>query len=307
MRRVVPLILVLAFVFVVGYFFLPRLRPGQYVYDVDRPGNDYACAGEVQFAVVGDFGEAGRPEEEVAALVDGWQPGFIVTVGDNNYPGGSAETIDANIGRYYGGYIAPYYGQYGPGASENRFFPALGNHDWHVEGAQPYLDYFTLPGNERYYDLIKGPVHLFILDSDKDEPDGRTADSIQAQWLAEQMAASDAPWKLVVLHEAPYSSGSKHGSKPQVQWEYAAMGATAVLSGHEHLYERVQRDGITYIINGLGGRMRIYPFGAPLEGSAVRYNQDYGALLVTANNDCLNFSFYNRSGTLIDSETIVKE
>jgi hypothetical protein len=311
-RRVVPFILVLALVIVAGYFFLPRLSPGQYIYDVDQPGNDLACAGEVQFAVIGDFGEAGRPEEDVAALIDGWQPDFIVTVGDNNYPGGSAETIDANIGQYYGDYISPYFGQYGPGAGENRFFPVLGNHDWRAAThtypyPQPYLDYFSLPGNERYYDVRIGPVHLFILDSDQNEPDGRTTDSIQAQWLAAQMEASDAPWKLVVLHEAPYSSGTKHGSNPQVQWEYATMGAAAVLSGHEHLYERVQRDGIPYIVNGLGGRQRIYPFGAPIEGSAVRYNQDYGAMSVSAANDCLNFSFYNRSGTLIDSETIVTE
>ena len=24
----------------------------------------------------------------------------------------------------------------------------------------PYLDYFTLPGNERYYDFTWGPVHF---------------------------------------------------------------------------------------------------------------------------------------------------
>ena len=30
----------------------------------------------------------------------------------------------------------------------------------------------TLPGNERYYDFVQGPVHFFVIDSDQNEPDG---------------------------------------------------------------------------------------------------------------------------------------
>ena len=37
---------------------------------------------------------------------------------------------------------------------------------------KPYFDYFTLPGNERYYDFTWGPVHLFALDDIDSEPDG---------------------------------------------------------------------------------------------------------------------------------------
>lgn len=29
-----------------------------------------------------------------------------------------------------------------------------------IRGAKPYLAFFTLPGNERFYDSVKGPVHL---------------------------------------------------------------------------------------------------------------------------------------------------
>ena len=56
--------------------------------------------------------------------------------------------------------------------STNSFLPSLGNHDWGTPNAQPYLDYFALPGNERYYDHVQGPVHFFIVDSDPNEPDG---------------------------------------------------------------------------------------------------------------------------------------
>lgn len=282
--------------------------PGRKLYMVDVPitGSPADCVGGVRMAVIGDFGNAGPPEADVAALVHGWQVAYVLTVGDNNYSYGRASTIDKNIGQYYRRYIYPYVGTYGPGAAdENRFFPALGNHDWRLGNVQPHLDYFALPGNERYYDVVLGPVHLFVVDSDEHEPDGYTADSAQAQWLQTRMAASTAPWKLVTLHHAPYSSAATHGSDPLRQWPFAAWGATAVLAGHDHTYERIHADDIVYFVNGLGGRWRIDAFrGTAVPGSAVRYNQDYGALLLTTTETCLNFTFFNRAGALIDSYTV---
>src|SRR5262245_16628557 len=107
-----------------------------------------------RFAVIGDYGSASPDEAAVAARVASWSPEIVVTVGDNNYPQGAQATIDDNVGQYYSAFIHPYVGTYGPGGTVNRFFPALGNHDWMTAGAVPYLGYFTLPGNERYYDVV---------------------------------------------------------------------------------------------------------------------------------------------------------
>ena len=43
------------------------------------------------------------------------------------------------------------------------------------------------------YDVARGPVHLFSLDSDVSEPDGNTPTSRQSQWLQAKMADSAAP------------------------------------------------------------------------------------------------------------------
>jgi hypothetical protein len=279
---------------------------GRNVYAIDQPitASPSDCGDGARVAVIGDYGEAGPPEAEVAALIDRWNVDSIVTAGDNNYPNGGADTIDANIGQYYHAYIAPYVGTYGAGAAENRFFPALGNHDWYTPGAQPYLDYFTLPGNERYYTARRGPLEFFILDTDPHEPAGYAADSAQAQWLRDQLAASDAPWKIVVLHYPPYSSSARHGSDRMVQWPYAAWGAHVVIAGHDHLYERLQENGLPYFVNGAGGK-DLYPFKPwPVSGSIVRYNQDYGAQLINTTAQCLNLSFFSRADVLIDSVTL---
>jgi hypothetical protein len=259
--------------------------------------------GTIRFAVIGDYGEAGQPEQDVANLVKSWNPDFIITTGDNNYPDGTAQTIDKNIGQYYHEFIHPYTGAYGPGATTNRFFPSLGNHDWHTTNAQPYVDYFTLPGNERYYDFVWGPVHFFAVDSEGVEPDGNTSMSIQATWLQNRLAVSSAPWQLVYMHHPPYSSSSAHGSTPELQWPYAAWGADVVLAGHDHTYERILQDGILYFVNGLGGN-NIYAFGTPLPGSQVRYNDDYGAMLVEASESQIVFQFIARTGAVIDTYTL---
>ncbi|MEJ2195795.1 MAG: metallophosphoesterase [Ignavibacteriaceae bacterium] len=252
---------------------------------------------------MGDFGDAGSDEEAVASLVDSWNVDFIITVGDNNYPDGEASTIDENIGQYYHKYIHPYVGSYGEGSDVNRFFPSLGNHDMHTNPPQPYYEYFELPNNERYYDFVWGNIHFFAIDSDSDEPDGVSENSDQGQWLQNALASSSSIWRVVYFHHCPYSSSSKHGSQEFMQWPFKEWGASVVLAGHDHTYERVIIDDFPYFVNGLGGRS-IYPFDCPIPGSQVRYNDNYGAMLIEANLDSMTFKFYSIDNDLIDTYTM---
>ncbi len=90
-----------------------------------------------------------------------------------------------------------------------------------------------------------------------------------------------------------------------MRWPFAEWGASVIFSGHDHVYERLMIDGIPYFINGLGGGP-IYAFLGNSEGSQFRYNDDYGALLATADSQQMSFEFYNRDGTLIDSYQVTK-
>lgn len=262
-----------------------------------------AVSSSIRFAVVGDYGSAGKAEADVASLIKGWSPDFIITLGDNNYPLGSASTIDANIGQYYHDYIYPYSGAFGTGATFSRFFPILGNHDWYSDNAQPYLDYFNLPGNERYYDFINGPVHFFALDSDPSEPDGVTQSSIQGMWLQQALSSSTSRWQIVLMHHPPYSSSSVHGSTTYMQWDFQSWGADAIMAGHDHTYERIYFNGLPYFVNGTGGAS-LYPLGAPVFGSQFRFNQNYGAMLVTASDTQLNFQYRDIKDNLLDEYTL---
>jgi tartrate-resistant acid phosphatase type 5 len=263
-----------------------------------------APAGSGRFAIIGDFGSAPEDAGPVSELVKSQNPDFIITLGDNNYPSGSAETIDQNIGRFYAEFIHPYVGRYGKGARENRFFPSLGNHDWYTPGARPYLDYFELPGNERYYEFVRGEVHFFAVDSDVNEPDGIEATSVQARWLERALAASKSAWQVVYLHHPPFSSG-RHGSTRELQWPYGQWGADLVLAGHDHHYEHLVIGGVTYLINGLGGR-QAYPIGSALPGSRVRYNSQKGAQFAEATANELRVRFVALDRKIIDDVVLKK-
>lgn len=256
-----------------------------------------------RFAAIGDYGYASTAERDVANLVKSWDPEFIITLGDNNYDLGDSTTIDQNIGQYYHQYIGNYKGRYGPRASTNRFFPSLGNHDYYTRNGEAYRDYFTLPGNGRYYEFVRGNVQFFALDSDPAEPDGVTATSVQARWLQARLAASTARWKVVYLHHAPYSSGS-HGNTPESQWPFRAWGASVVLAGHDHHYERLLVDGLPYFVNGLGGRSIRAIKPQREAGSQFGFTGEYGAMLLNATPDSLTLQFFTRHRVLIDSYVV---
>lgn len=267
----------------------------------------------VVFAALGDFGSGSSAEAAVASQVNSWAPDFIITAGDNRY---GSNSFDQVIGQFYCAYLTDAgSGSHcnGNGSASNAFFPSPGNHDYTDGGGiNEYLNYFTLPGtgisssgtsgNERYYDVVMGPVHIFLLDSRNARQS--SADMLAQQtWLQAQLAASTTPWQVVIFHHAAFSSAN-HGSDPLMQWPFADWGADVVFGAHDHTYERISMDGIPYFVNGLGGRS-IYSFGTPIAGSEVRYNSDYGAMRITANNEQMQFEFINTSGTVIDNHVIV--
>ena len=258
---------------------------------------------EVRLAVIGDYGKGNDNAAAVADMVRNvLAPDLIFTVGDNNYGALSYRGYDAAAGRFYSAYIGDYEGFHGEGAETNAFYPALGNHDWNATvGYDAYLKFFTLPGNERYYEIRQGPVHFFIINSDSHEPDGIGSTSTQAAWLMDALSASTATWNFVFMHHAPYSS-AKHGSQTQLQWPYGAWGADAVFAGHDHTYERLSVGGVPYFVNGLGGKSS-YDFGPPLPETVFRYNDNHGAMLVETGEQFVTFEFWSidNGGTLIDS------
>lgn len=275
----------------------------------------------VVLGLIGDYGFAGTPALDVATLVKSWEPDHIITLGGNNYGDlthgfGHADTIDQNVGQHYHDYIFPYNGSYGIERSPNRFWPILGAADLDSDEGQPFLDYFSLPNNDRYYDRIFGNVHVFFInagyqtDGTLVEVNGNSESSIQAQWILSRAIRSTARWKIAVVSHPPFTSRDAaigFGGYPgntALQWDFESYGFNAVFSGHGQHYERILLDGFPYFINGAGGHALQDFNDPPAAGSDLRYNDDYGAIRLSATCYTLLVQFVNRAGTVIDSYEI---
>jgi tartrate-resistant acid phosphatase type 5 len=253
-------------------------------------------------AVVGDFENTPMQVDSVSMLVKSWNPDLVVTSGDNfdAFYG----TVDDLVGAYYNDYIYPYVGIYGTGAATNKFYPALGNHEMNADGLTQFVNFFTLPGVERYYSVHLGNISFFILNSNASEHAGVTDTSMQALWLQNALALAGNDWKIVVCHHPPYTSGP-HPSTTYMQWPFDTWGADAVISGHNHFYERLYSNGVSYFVNGCGGAV-LYSYSTLIPESQFLYNKLWGAIKIEPYTDSLVFNFYTIRDSLIDRYVIYK-
>lgn len=293
-----------------GKLFVMRRRSRNLVCGIDK------C--RVTFAVVGETGELSEsggsiPTEDVAKLVRGWSPDFVVHTGNCVSPTAGftddGHTYDEIIGRFYSDFL-----------DSGRFFPSLGKDDWVTGPVSRYLDFFNLPPPERYYSIRRGPVEIFVLSTygvDTDAVSGGETSLVwpsceQAQWLSVAVSASSAAWRIVVCpHPDDTSEESGYNAFPVLDWPWESLGIDLVLHGRSRVYERLLKNGVPRFVVGLGGAPidtfvdgEVNPFPAE---SQFRYNDDFGALRIEADRQTLTASFYDRSGTLIDSVTRVAQ
>ena len=243
----------------------------------------------------------------------GWAPDAVLGLGDDYYAsvgGTGTGKYDLSVGKYYCAFLqgaaAGPSCPSGGTAAGNRFWSAAGNHDYSDGGGltplATYKDYFPFPSNERYFSVTIGAVEVFVIDSDE-ALRNPTDMAAQKAWLESGARASTAPWQAVIFHHPSYSSSSSHGSSTPMRWPFADWGINLVMAGHDHTYERVAQEGITYLVNGLGGA-GLYTFGAPVAGSQVRFTGNHGALRLSASDAALTGTLVTIDGATQDSFSV---
>lgn len=234
--------------------------------------------------------------------------------GGDNWDAVAAQMLAQNPGRIILGGDISYGAEYGTfldNLALSIVYPALGDNDWDFDSTlAKYKTFFaaTLKGNKRYYSHVYGPIQFFHIHGDSRDPDleyvdatTSTESSIMGEWLRVQMALSTAKYKVVILHEAPFTSESTHtpGSR-WMRWPFFTWGASLVLSGDGHCSEFIEGvDGMDYVVCGLGGRS-IRSFGADTTGTILKqYNGNYGFLKLTCNCERLLVELINKEGVSI--------
>ncbi len=281
----------------------------RYQYEVD-------CEGE---KVRGDFATA--PESDA--------PFSFVVFGDSRTNVGSHRRLVERVRREVPDFIIATGDMVDDGSHENEWqlffdverdlmhenvmFPCLGNHDRQGRGrtADNFRKYFSLPENspdpERYYAFTYANARFLVLDSNAYS----FALTDQTAWIEQQLQEARLDPQVrhifVVMHHPPYSI-SLHGGREELRdaWTplFERYQVAAVFSGHDHCYERAERNGIRYVVSG-GGGAPLYPRSrnpSDVDVDTVRYFErtiHYVRVLVIG--DFIEVSAIRGDGTLMEA------
>ena len=217
---------------------------------------------------------------------------LVVLGGDNIYPSGDMALIEATFRRPYADLLA----------AGVPFHAVLGNHDIRTANGVPQVAYKPFGMQGRTYNLRRGPVEFFLLDTN-----GNADWQRQLSWLRTVLARSTAPWKVVVGHHPIYSSGL-YGNDPGLQAKLAALmrkhGVQLYINGHEHNYERsVPIDGITYLVVG-GGGASLRPVIATAQSARAISVHSFAELEATTGE--LSITAWDKTGRQIDRAVLTR-
>lgn len=123
--------------------------------------------------------------------------------------------------------------------NRDRTLPAPGNHEYNSPGAFGYYQYWGQragPDDRGYYATQHGNWLILSLNSEADASPG----SPQALWLDETLAAFPDSCVLAFYHRPAYSLRERGGRGNAVALfkQLTEAGASLVLNGHNHFYER---------------------------------------------------------------------
>jgi 3',5'-cyclic AMP phosphodiesterase CpdA len=249
---------------------------------------------KLRWLATADSGSGDRKQQAVAdqmAAVQRRQPvDLVIMAGDNIYNDGDISKVEATFQR-------PYSALLQAGVP---FHAVLGNHDIRTANGDPQVAYRPFGMAGRWYNLRRGPVEFFMLDTNMNANWGQ-----QLPWLRASLAASKAPWKVVVGHHPIYSAGF-YGNDSVAQGRLGPLfkkyGVQLYINGHEHDYERTKMiEGTTYLTLGIGGAS-LRPILA--NGNTAASASVHGFVELEASPTTIKINAWDRQGKPIDQATL---
>lgn len=221
--------------------------------------------------------------------------------------------------------------------------PVIGNHetysvDWSIKMPQAFTNLFYVPENglgqyrHQFYSFDYGDVHFTVLDTNYDDELMAFQPKLredQLKWLEQDLANTQAKWKIVLMHRDIfiYGFGPKSGRAHTFSTYFIQVGTDmmpiferynvdAVLTAHLHTYRRrvplrnfkPADDGITYILTGVAGDVRYENLWEDFAWDAARAPKPETSNYMTMERvgDTLTFSAYLPDGKKFDTVTLRK-
>ena len=263
----------------------------------------------LRFGVIGDSGFGDDQTRQLAERMRSYDLDFVLHTGDTVYnafeQSGPAEA-----------FATKYFEAFGPLLHEVPIYPVLGNHDYDQparSGGRPYfLSAFPLLTDPSVPDSALGTWYAFdqagiqfiMLDSQAFQGAGGRAE--QTAWMEERLADPSFRFSIPVFHTPPYTSGfhRNDGRALRTDWNplFEAADAPLVFSGHDHNYERIVRNDVTYVVSG-GGSPVLYGETGRVEGSQA-FHREMHFVLVEIDRDRIELTAIDIDGNVLDRATI---
>jgi acid phosphatase len=233
-----------------------------------------AKSGGLNFLVFGDWGRHGeRDQRDVAAQMavaaKDMDAKFIISVGDNFYENGVASVDDPQ-------WQTSFEKVYSAPSLQVPWRVILGNHDYHANCDAQIAYAKTSPRWKmpaRYFlqsEKIDAAttVDFFYLDTtpmvNSYHTDAHTKNQVATQdvakqlaWFKDALAASTAPWKIVVGHHPIYSGGG-HGDTAELIETVLPLlhehKVQAYFNGHDHDLQHLQAGAVNLFDSGAGSQ-----------------------------------------------------
>ncbi|UZR93557.1 metallophosphoesterase [Chondrinema litorale] len=259
------------------------------------------------FAVIGDTEARPHINDRVAKLIWGERPDFCLNLGDLTDGGIKRQKFQWNY-EYFSGMTQLH--------SRIPVFPVAGNGESDLYW---YNRYHALPEPEGYYKFTYGNADFFMLDSNQEEE--FAPGKKQYVWLEEQLKSSQANWKFVCHHHAPYSADEDdYGDSWKEQTDmgdlevrkivplYEKYGVDMVFFGHLHTYQRTlpiasnqvnEENGVIYVQAG-GGGGNLEDFAPARAWFSAKTYRGHHYFTINIFNNSLSFKMYDTEGRLKD-------
>jgi 3',5'-cyclic AMP phosphodiesterase CpdA len=263
-------------------------------------------------AVLGDSG-FGDPETfQLTELIASYDPSFVIHTGDVVYD------VQDNAGPVEA-FELKYFAPMSTFLKRIPLYAVMGNHDVDeatvYEGSPYFLRAFSgfpdanypskpLDPTITWYAIARGPFQFIFLNSQSFY--GQPGREEQKAFLRQRLSDGRFAHNILIFHIPPVTSGlhTTDGLPVRSDWEpiYRDSTTRLVLSGHDHLYERLAFSGVTHIITGGGSRV-LYPVGDIAVESQVVTSRTHFVLL-NFSAESIEIQTIAHTGEILDSTII---
>ncbi len=226
----------------------------------------------------------------------------FIGAGDHAYNSGTQAEVNTNFKAYWE-----------TERLAGKLYAVPGNHDLDTGDGTWFFQYVRQAPERYSHVMLDAHTEIFLFNTgiktSGAQTDPRNSDgasyllSSQAQELLQDLSNSTARNKIVIWHHPPYTSSATYYPGITTMQPLAAAiadaGASALVCGHAHLYERINNQLPIFIV-GCSGQS-LHSISTTLADGSMKQLAEYGYLRVSAGPLRCVWEFVNSAGVVRDS------